>query len=186
MLRVHNAIRISALLLLLTAGAALSAQTTASGTINATLINKNAIALIFDTDPGGVTLVGSGTGAATANFGTVSAFGPLSAGVTRPSVTAASFTVRTRFDVQVIEGGLNSTGYTLTAALQGGTPKGFSFAIDAVTLTGAAQTIQANGSYNTDVPHNLDLIISTASPTAGGPNVGTLTSQTINFTATAN
>jgi len=77
MLRTHNTIRISALLALLLAGAALRAQTTASGTINATLINKSAIALVFDTDPGGVTLVGSGTGAATANFGTVSAFGPL-------------------------------------------------------------------------------------------------------------
>src|SRR6267142_1871142 len=117
MLKMHNTIRIAAMLALLLAGAALRAQTTASGTINATL---------------------------------------------------------------------NSTGYTLTAALQGGTPKGFTFAIDAITLTGAAQTIQANGSYNTDVPHNLDLIISTASPTAGGPNTGTLTSQTINFTATAN
>jgi len=186
MLKMHNTIRIAAMLALLLAGAALRAQTTASGTINATLINKSAIALVFDTDPGGVTLGASGTAAVTANFGTVSAFGPLSAGVTRPSVTAATFTVRTIFDVQVIEGGLNSTGYTLTAALQGGTPKGFTFAIDAITLTGAAQTIQANGSYNTDVPHNLDLIISTASPTAGGPNVGTLTSQTINFTATAN
>ena len=186
MLKTHNAVRMTVMLALLLAGATLSAQTTASGTINATLVNKNAIALVFDTDAGGVALGASGTAAATANFGTVSAFGPLSAGVTRPSVTAATFTVRTKFDVQVIEGGLASASYTLTAALQGGTPKGFNFAIDAITLTGAAQTIQANGSYNVDVPHNLDLIISTASPTAGGPNVGTLTSQTINFTATAN
>jgi len=171
---------------LLLAGVTMHAQTTASGTINAVLINKNAIALIFDTDPGGVPLGASGTAAVTANFGNVSAFGPLAAGVTRPSVTATTFTVRTRFDVQVIEGGLASANYRLTAALQGGTPTGFSFAIDGVTLTGAAQTIQNNGPFNVDVPHNLDLIISTASPTAGGPNVGTLTSQTINFTATAN
>jgi hypothetical protein len=186
MLKSNHPIRIAVLAAVLLAGATLRAQTTASGTINATLINKNAIALVFDTDPGGVALVASGTAAATANYGNVSAFGPLSAGVTRPSVTATTFTVRTVFDVQVIEGGLASASYTLTAALQGGTPKGFTFAIDAITLTGAAQTIQANGAYNVDVPHNMDLIISTASPAAGGPNVGTLTSQTINFTATAN
>src|SRR5712675_1794356 len=157
----------AALAALMLCGASLVAQTTATGVINGSLVNKNGISIQFDTDPAGVTLGAAGTNAATANFGAVSAFGPLSAGVTRPSVTAATFTVRTIFDVQVIEGGLNSTGYTLTAALQGGTPKGFNFAIDAITLTGAAQTIQANGSYNADVPHNLDLIISTASPTAG-------------------
>src|SRR5258708_8421528 len=179
MLKRHNTIRIAAMLALLLAGAALRAETRGSGTINATRINKSAIALVFDTDPGGVTLGASGTAAVTANFGTVSAFGPLSAGVTRPSVTAATFTVRTIFDVQVIEGGLNSTGCTLTAALRGGTPKASTFPMDAITLTGAAQTIQANGSYNTDVPHNLDLIISTPSPTARGPYAVTLTSQTI-------
>ncbi|HWZ42143.1 MAG TPA: hypothetical protein VNW97_01630 [Candidatus Saccharimonadales bacterium] len=171
---------------LLLAGASLWAQTTASGTINAVFLNESGIALIFDTDPGGVPLGASGTTAVTANFGTVSAFGPLAGGVTRPSVTAATFTVRTRFDVQVIESGLASANYTLTAALQGAAPVGFTYAIDAVTLTGAAQTIQVNGAYNVDVPHNLDLIISTASPTGGGPSVGTPASQTINFTATAN
>jgi triacylglycerol esterase/lipase EstA (alpha/beta hydrolase family) len=171
---------------LLLAGTTLCAQTTASGTINAVLANKNGIALVFDSDPVGVALGAAGTAAATANFGNVSAFGPLSAGVTRPSVTVAKFTVRTKFDVQVIQGGLASANYTLTASLQGAPPIGFSFAIDAVTLTGVAQTIQANGAYNVDVPHNLDLIISTASPASGGPSVGTPASQTINFTATAN
>ena len=44
----------------------LSAQNpTATGTINATLINKNGIALVFDSDPGGVTLGSPGTSAAT-------------------------------------------------------------------------------------------------------------------------
>ena len=187
MLKRNNAIRMTiGAMLLLMAGSTLWAQTTASGTINATLIHKNGIALIFDTDPGGVSLGAAGTAAATANFGTVSAFGPLAAGVTRPSVTAGTFTVRTQFDIQVIEGGLASVNYTLTASLQGAAPLGFSYAIDAVTLTGAAQTIQANGAYNVDVPHNLDLIISTASPSGGGPSVGTPASQTINFTATAN
>jgi hypothetical protein len=119
-------------------------------------------------------------------FGTVSAFGPLSAGVTRPSVTAANFTVRTIFDVQVVQGGLTSPSYTLSANLAAGAPTGLSYKIDAVTLTTTAQTIQTNGAYSTDVAHNLDLIVSTAASGAGGPAVGAPITTTINFTATAN
>jgi hypothetical protein len=173
--------------LLLVANAPLLAQApTASGTINATLNNKNGIALVFDSDPSGVALGNPGTSAATLGFGNVSAFGPLSPGVTRPSVTAANFTVRSIFDVQVIQGGLGSTSYTLSASLAGPAPTGLSYKVDTVTLTAAAQNIQTNGVYDTDVAHNLDMVVSTASPGAGGPAVGTPLTTTINFTATAN
>lgn len=176
----------AALAALVMCGASLAAQTTASGVINGTLINKNGISIQFDSDPAGVTLGAAGTNAATANFGTVSAFGPLAAGVTRPSVTAANFTVRTIFDVQVIQGGLTSLTYTLTANLAAAAPIGMSYKVDAITLTTASQTIQVNGAYNTDVAHNLDLVILTAAPGAGGPAVNTPITTTINFTATAN
>src|SRR5882724_1710698 len=176
----------AALVALMLCGASLPAQTTASGVIDGSLNNTNGIAIQFDSDPAGVTLGAAGTNAATANFGTVSAFGPLSGGVTRPSVTAANFTVRTIFDVQVIQGGLTSTTYTLTANLAAAAPTGLNYKVDAVTLTTASQTIQVNGAYNTDVAHNLDLVISTTAPGAGGPAVGTPITTTINFTATAN
>jgi len=176
----------AALAALILCGASLAAQTTASGVINGTLINKNGISIQFDSDPAGVTLGAAGTSAATANFGTVSAFGPLAAGVTRPSVTAANFTVRTIFDVQVIQGGLNSTTYTLTANLAVAAPTGMSYKVDAITLTTTSQTIQVNGAYSTAIPHNLDLVILTAAPGAGGPAVNTPITTTINFTATAN
>ena len=186
MLSKHISIRnITVMALLLTAASAL-AQTTATGVINATLVNKNGISLQFDTDPAGVTLGAAGTNAATANFGTVSAFGPLSGGVSRPTVTAASYTVRTIFDVQVIQGGLASTTYTLTANLAAAAPTGLSYKVDATTLTTASQTVQVNGAYNTDIAHNLDLVVSTAAPGAGGPAVATPISTVINFTATAN
>jgi len=162
------------------------AQTTATGFINATLVNKNGIALIFDSDPAGLALGATGTSAVSADFGAISAFGTLAPGVTRPSVTAASFTVRTIFDVNVFQGGLNSNGYTLAANLAAAAPTGFTYKVDAVTLTTVAQTIAANGAYNVDVAHNLDLIISTAAPGAGGPAVGTPVTITVNFTATAN
>ena len=159
---------------------------TATGTINATLINKNGIALVFDTDPGGVTLGSPGTSAATLNFGTISAFGPLSPGVTRTTVTAGSFTVRTVFDVQVIQGGGNTASYTLSAQLGSALPTGFSFKVDGITVGGALATIQTNAAYNVDVAHNLDLTVSTAAPGAGGPAVGTPLSTVINFQASAN
>jgi len=176
----------AALAALMLCGASAMAQTTASGVINGTLVNKDGISIQFDTDPAGVTLGAAGTSAATVNFGTVSAFGPLAAGVTRPSVTAANFTVRTIFDVQVVQGGLNSATYTLTANLAAAAPTGMSYKVDAITLTTASQTIQVNGAYGTDIPHNLDLVILTAAPGAGGPAVNTPITTTINFTATAN
>lgn len=172
---------------LLVSGMPVAAQNpTASGTINAVLINKNGIALVFNADPAGVTLGGAGTSAAALDFGNISAFGPLSPGVTRPSVTIANFTVRTVFDIQVIEGGLTSTSYTLRAQLASALPTGFSFKVDGVTLVNTASNIQTNGAYNVDVPHNLDLVVSTAAPGAGGPAAGTPLSTVINFQALAN
>ena len=181
-----SVVRGLALLALALSGMRMSAQTTATGFINATLVNKNGIALIFDSDPAGLTLGASGTSAVSADFGNISAFGPLSPGVTRPSVTAANFTVRTIFDVNVFQGGLNSNGYTLAANLVSVAPTGLSYKVDAVTLTTASQTLVSNGTYNIDVAHNLDLVVSTAAPGAGGPAVGTPITVTINFTATAN
>jgi hypothetical protein len=106
--------------------------------------------------------------------------------VSRTSVTAANFTVRTVFDVQVIQGGLNSASYTLQAQLASALPTGFSFKIDGVTLANGPLSIQTNGAYNVDVRHNLDLTVSTAAPGAGGPAVGTPLSTVINFQASAN
>jgi hypothetical protein len=172
--------------MLLCSSALLAQNPAATGTINAVLIHKNGIALVFDTDPAGVTLGSSGTSAATLDFGTIAAFGPLAPGVSRPSVTAANFTVRTIFDVQVIQGGLTSTSYTLRASLASALPTGFSFKVDGVTLVNGPSSIQTNGAYNANVPHNLDLTVLTAAPGAGGPAVGTPLTTVINFQASAN
>jgi len=171
---------------LLTGTRALAQNPTATGTINATLINKNGIAIVFNSDAAGVALGNNGSSAATLNFGTISAFGALSAGVTRPSVNAANYTVRTIFDVQVTQGGLTSTSYTLAANLAAAAPTGFTYLVDGVSLTTTSQTVQTNGTYVNNIPHNLDLTILTAAPGAGGPAVGTPLTTTINFTATAN
>ncbi|HEV3318094.1 MAG TPA: hypothetical protein VG488_14035 [Candidatus Angelobacter sp.] len=181
----NDAIRVLTMIALTLSSAALFAQT-ATGTINSTLVNKSGISLIFDTAPASVTLGNSGTSAASANFGIISAFGTLSAGVTRPSVGPTTFTVQTTFDVNVIEGGLTSANYTLTANLAAAAPTGISYKVDAVSLTTAAQTITTNGTYNADVAHNLGLVVSMSAPGSGGPAVGFPITATINFTATAN
>jgi hypothetical protein len=182
----HRLIRKLTTLALLLAGSVVAAQTTATGTINATLVHKGGIALVFNTDPAGVVLGNTGTAAASVNFGTVSAFGPLSAGVARPTVTVVSYTVRTLFDVNVLVGGGNSPNYTLAANLAAPAPTGFTYGVDAVTLTTTSQNVQTNAAYGTNIQHSLNLTISTAPPGAGGPAVGTPLSTTINFTATAN
>jgi hypothetical protein len=166
--------------------ASLLAQTTATGTINAKLVNKSGITLVFDSDANGVALGNSGTSAASLNFGTISAFGPLSAGVSRTPVVAGNYTVSTPFDVEVVLGGITSPSYTLSAQLAAAAPAGLTYAVDAVTLTTGSQNIQTNGTYNTNVQHSLNLTVSTAAPGAGGPAVGTALSATINFTATSN
>src|SRR5256885_1638397 len=100
-------------------------QYVGNGSINATLVNKNGISIAFDTNAAGVILGTPGTSAATLNFGTVSAFGPLAPGVTRPTVGAGTFTVQTIIDILVIEGGLTSSTYTLRANLAAVAPTGF-------------------------------------------------------------
>jgi len=182
----YNQIRTIATIALLLWSGTLVAQTTATGTINATLVNKSAITLVFDSDPGGVALGGAGSSAASVNLGTISAFGPLAPGLTRPTVTAGNYIIQTLFDVQVSQGGLTSPTYTLSAQLAAAAPTGFTYAIDTVTLTAAAQNIQTNGAYDIDVQHALKLTVSTAAPGAGGPAVGTPLTTTINFTATSN
>jgi hypothetical protein len=182
-------LRISTVFIITTllCGVAAQAQVTSSGTVNVTLINRGGIAILFHGDPSGVNLVGDGSSAATLNFGLVSRYGSLSAGVTRPATTATSFTVRSFFDIFVSKGALpDSNDYTLTANLAAPAPTGFAYRIGAFPLTTTSQTIATTGAYNADVAQTLDLVISTLAPGAGGPVTGTPVSTTINFTATAN
>jgi len=181
-----RALCLPAILALLVCPLRVWGQTTATGYINATLINKSGIALIFDSNSGGVSLGGNASSAASLDFGTITAFGPLASGVTRPSVGANSFTVQSLFNVQVIQGGLSSTSFNLSAQLAAAAPTGFTYQVDTVSLSTSAQTIQTNATYNTDIQHTLDLQVSSAAPGAGGPAVGTPLTTTINFTATSN
>lgn len=153
-------------------------QVTSSGTLNATLINKSGIWIIFNTDPAGVTLGNAATSAASLNFGTVAMYMTTPpAGVTLAR-TATNFTVSSPFDVYVDQGGTASTSYQIQANLTT-TPGVYTYQVDTVTLTTTAATLAASASYRTNLQHTMYLTIPATAP-AG------VVSNTVNFTVTAN
>lgn len=158
-----------------------AAAQTATGTLTVSATVNGSISLVFNSDAAGVALSsGAGTNAATLNFGTVSAFGALAAGITRPAPTAIDFTVSTPVDVLVTKANSASANYTLTTRLN------TADASDTWSANGAAftnvtpGTATATGAYDSNVAVTLAITIpfTTAS--------GTTISNIVNFTATAN
>ena len=173
--RIANSVWLIALLMLVASAAV--AQS-ASGVVNATLINKSGIEITFDTNASGVVLGGSGSPAATLAFGNISAFQPVGAGITR-TTTVNTFTVSSPFNVFVTVGGVNSPSYRLQARLAAAAGV-YTYKVDAITLTTANQNIvAADTHYDQDVQHTLFLTVPFTAP-AGA------VSNTVNFTVTAN
>jgi hypothetical protein len=159
---------------------------TATATLNAQLINSPGVSIFFVSDPNGVPLTG-GAFAAGLNFGTVQAYGgTLAPGVTETQVTSTNYTLATYVDIDVEKSSVTSNNYTMQASLASAAPTGLKYAVNGVTLTTSAQTVTNTGTYATDEPYALDLIVSTAGSAAGGPAVGSALSDTLDFTATAN
>ena len=153
---------------------------TATGTLTVTATVNGSIQLVFNSDAAGVALSsGAGTNTATLAFGNVSAFGPVAAGIVR-STTATNFTVSSAVDVLVSKTNSASANYTLKAQL-GSADAVNSWSVGGIGVTSAAQsTLTATGTYgsNTNFPVAITIPFTTAS--------GTLISNTINYTATAN
>jgi hypothetical protein len=145
--------------------------------------NPFTLNLVFVSDPGGASLAGSGTSAASLNFGTVRAFGgTVPSGVTK-SVGANSWTLNTTIDITVTKGSLDaldvlSTSYTLTAGLQATDSQNI-WKWNSVTLSTVNSTITASGAYGATPAYSFSLTIP-FSEVAGA------ISNTINFTAVAN
>jgi hypothetical protein len=154
---------------------------TATGTLTVNATVNSSIKLVFNSDAAGVPLsAGAGTNAATLAFGNVSAFGAVAANVTRTVIAGTSFTVSTPVDVNVIKANSASANYTLKAQL-GAADAVNTWQVGGTTVTNAAQaTITATGAYAANVPEAIAITVPFA--TAGG----TVISNTINFTATAN
>ncbi len=171
--------RVVAAMVLMDGPARAQSGLTTTGTINARLIHKSGIALVFNSNAGGVALSGPGTNAASLDFGSISMYGTLTAGVTRDTSVAGQFTVSTPFDVYVDNGGGASASYNLAASLAAA-PAPFTFKFDTFTLSTTAVTVVTNDpNYNTNRTHTLYLTVPITAP-AG------LVSNTVNVTATAN
>lgn len=158
-----------------------AAAQTATGTLTVTATVTGSINLVFNSDPSGVALSsGAGTSNAALDFGNVSAFGTLATNVSRPSVTATNFTVSTPVDVLVTKTNSTSASYTLTTQLNSADASD-TWAANGATFTNATSgTATATGAYGSNVPVTLAITIpfTTAS--------GTVISNIVNFTATAN
>jgi hypothetical protein len=154
---------------------------TATGTLTVTATVNGSIQLVFNSDASGVALSsGAGTNAATLAFGNVSAFGALGSPNIVRTVAANNFTVSSAVDVLVSKTNSASANYTLKAQL-GAADAVNTWTVGGVAVTNAAQsTLSATGTYaaNSNFPVAITVPFTTAS--------GTLISNTINYTATAN
>ena len=122
------------------------------------------ISMSFESVPGSVSLTGAGTTHASLDFGRVSAFEPLAAGVTR-TPGASSYTLSTRFGVRgtyLLLGGILSPNYTLQARLRN--PQTLTWRVDGVTMSTANATIAASQPYGSVVPHTLSLVVPFSQP----------------------
>lgn len=111
------------------------------------------IALTFESVPGAVSLTGGGTSIASLDFGTVSAFEPVNAGVTR-SVGGASYDIATNFGVRVTRVLSVSANYTLRANLA--SAHTLTWRVNGVTMSTTAATVAATQPFGSTVPHTLE------------------------------
>lgn len=114
------------------------------------------ITLAFESVPGAVPLTGAGTPNATLSFGSVSAFGPLNAGVSR-TVGGSSYTISTSIGVRVTRVVSLSPNYTLRARLQSGHP--LTWRLDGVILSTTPATIATSQPFGSVVPHTLAFVV---------------------------
>ena len=120
--------------------------------VSALLIN-----MTFQSVPGYVSLSGAGSTNATLNFGRVSAFEPLSAGVTR-TVGASSYNISTRFGVRATHLlGILSSGYTLQARLRNAHV--LTWRVDGLIMSTSPALVSPSQPYGTTIPHTLDFTV---------------------------
>ena len=139
--------------------------------------------IAFVSDPGGITLSGSGTSSASLSFSSVQAFGgTVPTGVIK-NVGANNWSLSTPIDVQVQKGLLDttdllSTSYTMTARLQSADLQN-TWKLNSTTLSTTLATVTSSGAYTSIVAYTFSLTIPFST------SAGTI-SNTINITVTAN
>jgi len=167
--------------LILMSGMAWAQGQTSSGTLAVSAELASSINLTFVTDASGVALTGSGTNAATLDFGTVSLYSAPPAHVTETVQGTTSFTLSTPFDISVTKSNVTSANYSLSAVLTT-VDSNNAWTIDSLALPTsptAPVSLTVAGVYATNALHTLALVI----PDSEGS--GTIT-NTVDFLATAN
>src|SRR5688500_16771368 len=106
------------------------------------------ISLTFQTVTGGLSVSGAGTDTASMNFGTVSAYAPLGAGITR-STNATDYTIGSDFGVRVVRNGGQSPNYLLRARLT--SSNALTWRINGVVMTTTLATIANAQPYGSTV-----------------------------------
>jgi hypothetical protein len=125
------------------------------------------INLSFEPIPGSVPMTGAGGKNATLHLGSVSAFEPLTTGVTRTS-GASNYTISTRFGVRSTHLlPLLSPNYTLRARLLSAQP--LTWRIDGVTMSTTAATVATSQPYGPVIPHTVSFVVPFSQP-AGAIN----------------
>lgn len=134
------------------------------------------ILLTFSSVPGGVPVTGAGTDIGILDYGTVSAFEPLTAGVNR-TVGASDYTISTLFGVRVVRVLGTTATYTLQARLLTAQP--ITWRMDGVTITTTPAVVSTAQPYGSILAHTLGLVIPFSQP-SGAVNA------TFEVTAVAN
>lgn len=119
------------------------------------------IALSFESVPGAVSLTGGGSSVAALDFGTVSAFEPVDAGVTK-SVGGASYNLATSFGVRVTRIISMSANYTLRANLQ--SAHALTWQVNGVTMSTTPTTVATVQPFGSTVPHTLSFEVPFSHP----------------------
>lgn len=141
----------------------------------------SSLTLTFNSDPSGIALGGSGTSAATINFGNVRAFGgAVPPGVAESVNGTTSWTLSTPIDVLVTKTGCGvCASYTMTAELQTFDPTN-TWKFGSVVVTSASlATVTVAGAFGSSTPYTLSLTIPFSEP-AGTVN------NTLDIIVTAN
>jgi hypothetical protein len=138
------------------------------------------VTITFNSDPGGISLAGTGTSSASLALGNVQAFGgSVPTGVTKTLNGTTNWTLSTPLDVLVTKSAFLSANYTLTAQLQISDPN-VTWTLGGVALSSAsAGTVTLSGSYDINSAYTLALTIPFSAPAATFNN-------TIDFIAIAN
>ncbi len=148
--------------------------------LSAQRVHAQTVTITFSSDPGGISLAGTGTSSASLTLGNIQAFGgTVPTGVTKALNGTTNWTLSTPLDVLVSKSAFLSANYTLTAQLQNFDPTN-TWTLGGLTLSSAsAGTITLSGSYGINSTYNLALTIPFSAP------AGTF-SNTIDFIAIAN